>query len=271
MMHIRAGRKIVRRLLRASSKTSNMRVLCGFTLELYTYLALVASPTPYNNGTESELDTRSSLLLSWDILKNYGIFGVIVSPIYQCLEVIPRVISLCTRRQAEIMFHECSSENWAEFIQLTTIIETIGSPDNLPEPAINLENQQNLSVSAIYRHALSIFAYDAMWCGTIAEDESRLSAVRRHALSALMLIPTLMDTHLRNVLLWPTIVIGSCLLNEIEWDVIRKVLSNREPLFVVMKMKTMLENLWAENDPVYFGPYGLHKLLLSHQTVIYLA
>ncbi|KAJ5090481.1 hypothetical protein N7532_009165 [Penicillium argentinense] len=271
MMHIRAGRKIVRRLLSSSSETSNMRVLCGFTFELYTYLALIASPTPYNNGTESELDTRSSLLLSWDILKNYEIFGAIVSPIYQCLEVIPRVISLCTRRQAEIMFQECSSENWAEFVQLITIIETIGSADDLPEPAINLEHEQSLSVSAIYRHALAIFAYDAMWCGTIAEDESRLSVVRRHALSALMLIPTLMDTHLRNVLLWPTIVIGSCLINETEWDVIRKVLSNREPLFVVMKMKTMLENLWAENDPVYFGPYGLHKHMLSHQTVIYLA
>ncbi|KAJ5376423.1 hypothetical protein N7509_013309 [Penicillium cosmopolitanum] len=271
MMHIRAGRKIVRRLLSASSKTSSARVLYGFTFELYTYLALVASPTPYNNGTDSELDTRSSILLPWNTLKSYGNFGAIVSPIYQSLEIIPRVISLCTRRQADIMFQECSSEHWAEFVQLMSAIESIGSADDLTEPGANLEQQKSICVSTIYRHALAIFAYDAMWCGNIVEDEGRLSVVRGHALSALMLMPTVMDTQFRNVLLWPTIVIGSCLLNETEWDLIRKGLSISEPLFVVMKMKTMLENLWAENDPIYFGPYGLHKHMLSHQSVIYLA
>jgi hypothetical protein len=80
-----------------------------------------------------------------------------------------------------------------------------------------------------------------------------------------------MDTHHRNILLWPTIVIGSCLLNEGERDIIRSVLSIREPIFVVTKMGMMLEKLWAENDPAYFGPYGLHKHMLSQETFIYLA
>jgi hypothetical protein len=62
-MYIRAGRKIIRRLLSASSKTSSIGVLYSFTIELFTYLALVAGPTPYNNRTNSELDTRSSTLL----------------------------------------------------------------------------------------------------------------------------------------------------------------------------------------------------------------
>ncbi|KAB8253796.1 fungal-specific transcription factor domain-containing protein [Aspergillus pseudonomiae] len=276
MMHIRAGRKVARRLLSASSKTSDLRVLCGFTFELYTYLALIASPTPYNNGTESELDTRSSLLLSWDILKNYATFGLIVSPIYQSLDIIPRVISLCIRRQAEIMFDEHSSESWAEFVELMTLIETVGSSGSGsaddPHPATSPEeHEQSLTIAAIYRHALAIFAYDAMWCGTIVGDESRLAAVREHALSALMLMPTLMDTPLRNVLLWPTIVIGSCLVNEAEWDVIRNISSIREPISVVIKMKSMLEDLWSANDPALFGPYGLHKHMVSHQTTIYLA
>ena len=244
--------------------------MCGFAIELYTYLALVASPTPYNNGTDSEPDTRSSLLLPWSTLKNYGNFGVIISPFYQYLDVIPQVISLCTRRQAEIMFQECSSDHWAEFLQLMRAIESVGSWNQLTEHATNLDQGEDLSVSAIYRHALAIFAYDAMWCGNIVEDESRLSVVRGHALGALMLIPTVMDTHLRNVLLWPTIVIGSCLLQETERDVIRKTASIIDPLFVVIKMKAILENLWAENDPLYFGPFGLHKYMLSHQTVIYL-
>lgn len=270
-MHIRAGRKIARGLLGATLQTNSTQVLCDFTLELYTYLAIVASPTPYSNGTGSELDTRSSILLPRETLKGYENNGVIVSPIYQSLEIIPRVTSLCTCRQAETMFQECSPENWAEFVQLLTAIESIGKFDDLTEPAANLEQGENLSVSIIYRHALAIFAYDAMWCGNIVEDESGLSVVRGHALSALMLIPTVLDTHLRNVLLWPTIVIGSCLLDEKEREVIRKALSIREPLFVVMKMRMMLENLWAENDPIYFGPYGLHKHMLSQKNVIYLA
>lgn len=274
-MHIRAGKTFVRQLLSPSSKTTSPRELCGLAFELYTYLALVASPTPYNNGTKSELDTRSSLLPSWDMLKNYGIFGVIVSPIYQCLEVIPRVVALCTRRQTEMTFDECSPKSWMEFVSLIGIIETTGFSDDddydALGPALAPEHRLSLSVSAVYRHALAIFAYNAMWCGAIARDESRLSTVQGHALSALALILSLMHTHLRNVLLWPIIVVGSCLLHEEERDIIRSLSSNREPVFLVMKMKNMLESLWAENDPVFFRPYGLQKHMLSHQSVIYLA
>lgn len=279
IMHIRAGKAFIRQLLSASSRTSSLQELYGLAFELYAYLALIASPTPYSNGTESELDTRSSSLLpSWDMLRDYGVFGVIVSPIHQFLEIIPRVVTLCTRRQIEMTFDECSSESWAEFISLIGLIETIGHGDDEDDndaldPTLNLEHRQSLSVSAVYRHALAIFTYDAMWCGAIAGDESQLSTVRGHALSALALIPSLMDTHLRNILLWPTIVVGSCLLHEEERDVIRLLWSNqgREPVFLLMKMKTMLESLWAENDPVFFGPYGLQKHMMSHQTVIYLA
>lgn len=268
MMHIRAAQKVVPKLLNTSSETSSTRTLCGLTLELYTYLSLVASPTPYNNGTASEPDTRSSLLPSWDILRTYGTFGIIVSPMYQCLEVIPRVVNLCARRQTEMIFDECSSESCEEFFQIMDIIESIGFVDGLLGPSDNPEHRHNSSVSAIYRHALAIFAYDAMWCGTIAGDENRLSVVREHALSALTILPTLIDTDLSNVLLWPTAVIGSCLLNEGEWGIIRSALSTKEPIFVVMKTRMMLQSLWAENNPVYFGPYGLHKHMLSHQAVL---
>lgn len=271
ILHIRAGKKIIPQLLSPSSTMSSMRTLWGVSFELYTYLALITTPTPYNNGTEFELDTRNSLLLSWDLLKQYGVFGVIVSPIHQCLDIIPRVVALCTRRQAELTFNECSSESLILFIELMDIIDSVGCVDDLTESAPNLETHHNLSVSAVYRHALAIFAHDAMWCGTIAEDETRLSTVRQHSLSALTHLPTLMETHHRNILLWPTIVIGSCLLNEWERDIVRSLLSVKEPIFVVTKMRMMLEKLWTENDPAFFGPYGLHKHMLSHETVIYLA
>jgi hypothetical protein len=247
-----------------------MRTLCGITFELYTYLSLITTPTPYDNGTPSELDTRNSLLLSWELLKGHEDFGVIVSPIHRYLEIIPQVVALCTRRQSELIFNECSSESLMLFNELMAIIDTIGCEDDSGF-TLNLEARHRLSISAVYRHALTIFAFDAMWCGTIASDESRLSVVRQHALWALKLLPTLMNTHYRNLLLWPTIVIGSCLLNEEELNIIRSVLSIRQPIFVIMKMRMILERLWAENDPVYFGPYGLQKHMMVHETVIYLA
>ncbi|KAE8419840.1 fungal-specific transcription factor domain-containing protein [Aspergillus pseudocaelatus] len=270
IMHIRAGKQVVCQLLSTSSKTSSSRTLCGLTFELYAYVALVASPTPYTNGTESELDTRTSLLPSWDIIRNYGIFGIIVSPIYQCLEVIPRVVALCIRRQAEMTFNECSAESWAEFDSIIGMIETIEFADDVLAATLDPEHGPSLSISAVYRHALTIFAYDAMWCGTLTGDESRLSIVREHALHALALIPTLIDTHFRNILLWPTIVVGSCLLKEEERDILRSLLSHKAPISAVTKMKAMLESLWAENNALYFGPYGLQKHMRSHQTVIYL-
>ena len=271
ILHIRAGKKIIPRLLSPPSTMSSMRTLWGVSFELYTYLALITTPTPYNNGTESELDTRNSLLLSWDLLKQHGVFGAIVSPIYRCLEIIPRVVTLCTRRQAELTFNECSSESLMLFSELMDMIDTLGCEDDLSGSAPDLETRYSLSILAVYRHALTIFAYDAMWCGTIAEDETRLSIVRQHSLSALTHLPTLMDTHHRNILLWPTIVIASCLLNEWERDIVRSIMFVKEPIFVVTKMRMMLEKLWAESDPAYFGPYGLHKHMLSHETVIYLA
>lgn len=270
ILHIRAGKKVIPKLLSASSKTSSLRTICGITIELYTYLSLITTPTPYDNGTSSEMDTRNSLLLPWELLKDLEGFGVIISPIHRCLEIIPHVVALCTRRQSELTFNECSSESLILFTELMAIIDTIGCGEDLGS-ALNSEAPQSLSISAVYRHALTIFAYDAMWCGTIAGDDSRLSIVRQHALSALTLLPSLMDTHYRNLLLWPTIVIGSCLLNEGEFDVIRSGLSIRQPIFVITKMRMMLERLWAEKDPVYFGPYGLQKHMMSHETVIYLA
>jgi hypothetical protein len=271
ILHIRAGKKVIPKLLSAaSSKTNSMRTLCGITFELYTYLSLITTPTPYDNGTPSELDTRNSLLLSWELLKGHEDFGVIVSPIHRYLEIIPQVVALCTRRQSELIFNECSSESLMLFNELMAIIDAIGCEDDSGS-TLNLEARHSLAISAIYRHALTIFAFDAMWCGTIASDESRLSVVRQHALWALKLLPTLMNTHYRNLLLWPTIVIGSCLLNEEELNIIRSVLSIRQPIFVIMKMRMILERLWAENDPVYFGPYGLQKHMMVHETVIYLA
>ena len=38
---------------------------------------------------------------------------------------------------------------------------------------------------------------------------------------------------------------------------------------MVMKTRTILEHLWAENNPAYFGLYGLHKQMLSNQRPIY--
>lgn len=157
IIHIRAGKEIVHKLLSASPKTSSLQTLYGLTFELYTYLALVASPTPYNNGTESELDTRSSLP-SWDIFRSYRLFGVIVSPIYQCLDIIPRVVALCTRRQAEMTFNECSLESWMEFVSLIDMIETPGFANDVLGVHLNPEHGQNLSILAVYRHALAIFA-----------------------------------------------------------------------------------------------------------------
>ena len=46
-------------------------------------------------------------------------------------------------------------------------------------------------------------------------------------------------------------------------------LSTKEPIYVVMKTRTILEHLWAENNPAYFGPYGLHKQMSSNQRPIY--
>lgn len=266
MMHIQAAQNFVPKLLNTSLKTTNERTLCGLTLELYTYLALIASPTPYNNGKALEPDTRNSSLPSWDTLRTYGTFGIIVSPMYQCLEVIPRVVNLCARRQTEMIFGECSSESWEEFFQITDIIASIGFVDELLGSSIDAEHRQSSSVSAVYRHALAIFVNDAMWCGATQCDECQLSIIRQHALSALELIPTLVDTDLSNVLLWPAVVIGSCLLDEGERGIIRSALSTKEPIYVVVKTKTILEHLWAENNPVYFGPYGLHKQMLSNQT-----
>lgn len=265
MMHIRAAQNFVPRLLKASPKTTSARTLYGLTLELYTYLALIASPTPYNNGTVSEPDTRNSLLPSWDTLRTYGTFGVIVSPIYQCLEVIPRVVKLCARRQTEMIFDECSSESWEEFFHIMGIIESIGFVDDLMGSSVGPAHERSSSVSAVYRHALAVFAYDAMWCGAIQCDENRLSIVRQHALSALEIIPTLKDTALCKVLLWPTVVIGSCLLDKGEQGLIRSALATKEPIFAVMQTKVILERLWAEDNPVYFGPSGLHKHMLLHQ------
>lgn len=232
----------------------------------------MTSATPYTNATEHGPDTRSSLFLpSYETLQQYETFGTVVSSAYSCLELIPRIVALCQRRQAEIASDECSPESWEEFRQIIDhidVLQTVCYPLNT-----NLtEESPDVLVSAVYCHALTIFTYDAMWSGSIFQNPDRLSVVHGHAMAALAVFPSLLATRQVSILLWPCTIVGSCLLHDRDRDQLRALMSQEHQYIpTVRKVQNALELLWSKMNDIYYGPYGLQKLMSSHQFVLCVA
>ncbi|KAE8326051.1 fungal-specific transcription factor domain-containing protein [Aspergillus sergii] len=271
--HIRACQKVVPLLLHTPSDSTAHGALLGVALEFYTFISLIISATPYANSTDMEPDTRSpSFIPSRHILERFRTFGVITARIFPLIELIPRVISLCQRRQADSASNECLRANWTEFHE---IIRCIGSfenqPQMLPSNLCHLE-PQDVQVGKLYVHALTIFTYDAMWGNALADSSALVAVVHQHAIAALDLLPCLLPTRMASILLWPIAIIGSCLISDQDRDRFRKALQGEvQCIPLVQKLQDILYTLWEKGTTPYYGPSGLQKILLTERLTLYLS
>src|ERR1700744_4077670 len=97
--HLRASHELVLNLLREPQRAVNddIKAVKGFALEVYFYLVLVNSITPYGRDEARVLPMDSSFP-SLDFLKEYETFGVFFSCGQGLFEMIPQVALLAMTR-----------------------------------------------------------------------------------------------------------------------------------------------------------------------------
>ncbi|OCT46153.1 C6 zinc finger domain-containing protein [Cladophialophora carrionii] len=262
--HLRASRELVYKLLHEPREDvhPDTRAVEGFALEMYYYLVIVNSITPYGSD-EARALPLDAFFTPLDFLKEYQTYGVMLSCGQGLFELIPQVSILARKRLMEEASGLRSSESQATYECLLDSISQWQPPPVISEMT---EWQQECAwAGEIYRQALFIFL-KASSCGSVVNNPKTIIAIQRHIDTAFPLLVPVSLTPLVTVLLWPLMMIGSCLICESQRREYLKFLDTEPKVEIgqVSQAGKLLQYLWEDGDERAYGSFGLHLIMKKH-------
>ncbi|OAP56147.1 hypothetical protein AYL99_09326 [Fonsecaea erecta] len=259
--HLRAGRELVLKLLQEPQRTlhDDTKLVKGFALEVYFYLVLVNSITPYGRDKARVLPV-DSLCSSLDFLQEYETFGVFFSCGQGLFEMISQVSMLATKILTEEESGVKSPDTREDSYRLINAITQWESPPVAPE--MTEWQAEHVWTGEIYRHALLIFI-EASMCGSVVSNPKVIVSIQRHIDMAFHLFMPVARSPFVTVLLWPIMIIGSCLICEDQRREYIHVLRTKPKIDIsqVSEAANLLEFLWEDEDERAYGPFGLHFVM----------
>ncbi|KAJ9646699.1 hypothetical protein H2204_000391 [Knufia peltigerae] len=264
--HLRASRQLVLKLLKEPRQKmcGDVKFIQGFALEVYFYLVLVNSITPYGRD-ETRAIPFDSVFTSFDFLKEYDSFGVFFSCGQGLFELIPKISMLAMHRLAEEESVEssASAETRVDYVRL---VETLMEWQTPPVASEMIEwEAEHIATGEIYRQALLAFIKASM-CGSVVNNPKVIVAIQRHLDTALPLFPLVMLSPFHTLLLWPVMILGSCMICEHQRKDFIYNLHHESRINVrqVREAANLLEYLWNDEDKCSYGPYGLYLVMRKH-------
>lgn len=252
-VHLRATRQLVLHLRskpRGSMSAAEQK-LYGFTMELYSYIVLCNSITPFDMNCKRTL-IHDSFLQNLDDLQDLGAFGVMFSGGHHIFELISS-ISLFAAQDPN------TSDRHEEYRQLKARISALEPP--VPQEPETHSRPGCSATLEVYRIALLAFLE------TAASPFSKYDAPRMQHLQplfdvAVLNLPRILPSNYSCILMWPILIIGSCLIEEDQRAVIsHMLLHNQYGMRNTAQASVLLESLWKDPDEYAFGPYGLGLLM----------
>lgn len=230
--------------------------LNGFLLELYGYLASVVNITANTDWDYHSVifDPYTHALEAYRDSKMYGsMFGCA----QELIELIPSICTLGYRR-----LHQESDKDYS--FEATTLYESLESKIQkwrAPQSASNDE----LIGAKIYQQAILIFLH-ASFYGTKFYDPILLSLLDTTIEPLFEFIHAMTeDSPIKTTMLWPCMVIGSCILNPEHRTFIRHLmLGSQYNMLITSRALQILEWLWEEDPSYAYGPYGLGLVMKKH-------
>ncbi|KAL5612918.1 hypothetical protein BROUX41_004005 [Berkeleyomyces rouxiae] len=256
--HLRAFRSLLLSLQdeMPSSFTSVEEKLQGSMLEIYSYLVLVANITPYGLDENRTLPFDSFLFSLRDKVAGLESSGVIFSSIDGLFSLIP-CVSLLARQRLEEPENEPSTGLMRKFAELE---QRIGAWEPPTDNTVIWDAERD-SLASVYRHALLIYLKTAR-CGTVVGDVRVIQDVQEHVNSAIATLMSLAMSTMCAVLLWPVMIVGSCLIIKPQQNMVYEGLRySRYKTANVLQAIELLEKLWRDPAPEAYGPYGLHYVM----------
>lgn len=227
--------------------------LYGFVMEVYSYIVLCNSITPFDMNCNRTL-IYDSFLQTFDDLQDLGAFGVMFSGGHHLFELISSV-SLFAAQDPNLDRHE-------EYRQLKASIGALESP--VPkEPGIHLRPGCSATLE-VCRIALLAFLETAN-SPFSKYDTTRMQHLQPLLDVAVLNLPQILPSNYSCILMWPVMIIGSCLMEEEQRALIsHMLLHNQYGMKNTAQASMLLELLWKDPDEHAFGPYGLGLLMNRH-------
>ncbi|OAL23817.1 hypothetical protein AYO22_06136 [Fonsecaea multimorphosa] len=273
--HLRACREMILTLLQQEHETfpnEDTRLIKGFVVEVYSFLVFSNSIVPCGSGDAARTVPYDSFLDSLQFLQEYQTFGVLVGCAPALFELIPPVTRLAMDRlrEEEEDIQDAAAalcdkpDQQSRYDELVKILEQWRPPPVASEMAEwTLEHTW---IGEIYRQALLIFVRAAV-CGSVVDNPKVIAAIQRHIDVVMPLLLPVADSPFGTLLLWPVMVIGSCLVAESQRQFFLNRLYNETKVVVaqVIEAGRLLELVWNDDDKRAYGPFGLHLVMKKHK------
>lgn len=234
-----------------------------FLLETYAYFVSVVNIT-----ANTDLDYRMVIFDPYTHALSSGrgseICGGVFGYARGLIELIPSICKLGYRRLSEEKYGEFSFESIALYKSLESQIQKWRAPQSISDDA----DTNNLVVAAkIYQKALIIFLHTNFYGSKVLEPT--LLDLVDASIEALFPLAQSFSTYapIASTLLWPCMVIGSCLRQSEKREALRRmIISSPFNMTGVLKAVQVLDWLWDDVDLSSYGPYGLGAIMEKHKT-----
>ena len=257
--HLQAGRQLVLSMISKPKgiQDPELRDLWGFLLEMYAYMVLISTVTPSGNPNGQNL-TLDSFLYSVEGLSQYGTYGAFFGSGQGIFDFIPEVSLLSSDCRVEEESGTISVETYIRYKDLESRIRSWTPP--LEQATTNTELAvQMTTASLIYQTAQLIFLHSSFH-KSIQDDEKLIAEIDIRIEMAVPLLASLSFTPLSAIILWPAMIIGSCVRETTHRDLF-SAMTARYKMNAVKRAGNLLELLWNDPDPRAYGPRGLDYVM----------
>jgi Fungal specific transcription factor domain len=250
-------------------RSHDARYVFGYLLEIYTYLVLANSITPYGIMDSRHVpydDFVDNLVMR---LSNYDTFGIMFAGCHELFELIPAISRFASQRlKEEEQATTAASLPNSETFYASTNTRIHDWQQRQPDESKADRMSERWAIGEIYRHAMFIYLETAM-LGTagLPADADIHIRLQKHIMqiAGVFLEHDLVTSMYATILLWPMAIMGSVLLQVPERELlIQGLRAPQYATFNSIQLAELLQLLWVDKDPRSFGPYGLYVEMERH-------
>jgi Fungal specific transcription factor domain len=261
--HLRVSRHLILKLLQGPvhCKSTDDQDLKGFILETYAYLVLVANITPYGEVQERTLPL-DNFVTSLEPLQQYSTFGTFFGCGYWLFEKIADISRLSMQRLEEERIGKSSRESLSTY---ETLLSSLNDWEpNVLELDIHPWEAKKAIAGEVYRHSILIYLKSSM-CGSVIDNPKVICEIQSHIDAGLELLLNLDDSPYGTIMLWPIMIMGSCLI-KLDQRLLLDGYCQKSKFQMshVSKAADLLRLVWGDSDRRAYGPYGLHFIMEKH-------
>lgn len=216
------------------------------------------------------------LLSSLEQHRPKGTYGYMMGCAHGLFELIPSICRLAHARTQEMSHGMVTAESLAECSRLEQKIRTWTIPDDLLSEGVWF---QQLSTAAyIYQCAPLAFLHTSFH-GSPAADDQIISRLQPEIDTIFRLALQLLSCEdlspFTNTLLWPTIIVGSCVRHPEQQRLLQTMLKGHPfNLAITDQAALLLDLLWnehLEHGAPLFGPMGLPLVMEKYDISLCMA